>query len=247
MKKGLLILVALSIALLMGASMLFAQEKATAEKEKGSCGKEMKMGAKEMGECGKEMKLTDEQKTKLEELKMNFRLKMIDLKAERAKLGIMLKKEMMKPEPAMKDIEVVVKKMSAVRETCMLAGIEHMLAMRKILGPDACKGMQGGMGMGCGMMGMQGMSCCDDEEGCMMMGGEGRGMGGMRGMPGMRMMRMKGAGCEKEEGEGCAAEGMKGGCTMGKDEAAGCAKECAGKKIECKVEVKEVKEEAKKK
>ena len=62
MKKGLLILVALSIALLMGASMLFAQKKATAEKEKGSCGKEMKAPGKEMGSCGMEMKLTDEQK-----------------------------------------------------------------------------------------------------------------------------------------------------------------------------------------
>ena len=107
MKKGLLVLVALSIALLMGASMLVAQEKASAGMEKGT--------------CKKEMKLTDEQKTKIEEMKMNFRLKMIDLKAEQEKLGITLKKEMMKPEPAMKDIEVVVKKMSAVREQIQLA------------------------------------------------------------------------------------------------------------------------------
>jgi hypothetical protein len=148
MKKGLIILVALSIALLMGASMLIAQEKAATEKEKGS--------------CGKEMKLTDEQKAKIEDMKMSFRLKMIDLKAEREKLGIMLKKEMMKPEPAMKDIEGIVKKMSAVRERIMLAAIEQKLAMRKLIGPDACKSMHPGMGMGCGMAGMQGMSGCDE-------------------------------------------------------------------------------------
>jgi hypothetical protein len=229
MKKGLLILVALSIALLMGTSMLVAQEKACASKEKGA--------------CKSEMKLTDEQKAKVEDMKMSFRLKMIDLKAEREKLGIALKQEMMKPEPAMKNIEVIVKKMSAVRENIMLAGIEHMLACRKILGPDACKGMHGGMGMGCGMMGMQGMSCCDEDGGkCE-----------ERGMPGRRMMkmRMKGSGCTMEKGagsEGCSAEGAKGGCKMEKGaEAAGCPMGGAEKKIECKVEVKEVKEEPKKK
>lgn len=214
MKKGLLVLVALSIALLMGASMLVAQEKACAGMEKGT--------------CKNEMKLTDEQKAKIEDMKMSFRLKMIDLKAEREKLGIMLKKEMMKPEPAMKDIEVVVKKMSAVREQIQLAGIGHMLAMRKILGPDAFKSMHGGMGMGCGMEGMRGMSCCDEEKDCMMMRGKGRGMGEERGMPGKRMMRTEASGCGMDEGEGCSKAGGE-------------------KKIECKVEVKEVKEEAKKK
>jgi len=244
MKKGLIILVALSIALLMGASMLIAQEKASVEKEKGM--------------HGKEMKLTDEQKAKIEDMKMSFRLKMIDLKAEREKLGIMLKKEMMKPEPVMKDIEVVVKKMSAVRERIMLAAIEQKLAMRKLIGPDACKSMHPGMGMGCGMAGMQGMSCCDEENDCPMMRGEGRGMGEGCGMPAKRMMRMKGSGCTMGKGarsegcgaegmKGCSAEGMKGGCMMGKEAAAGCPMEGAKKEIECKVEIKEVKEEPKKK
>jgi len=219
MKKGLIILVALSIALLMGASMLVAQEKACAGMEKGT--------------CKKEMKLTDEQKAKIEDMKMSFRLKMIDLKAEREKLGIMLKKEMMKPEPLMKDIEVVVKKMSAVREQIQLAGIGHMLAMRKIIGPEAFKSMHGGMGMGCGMEGMRGMSCGEEEEGCMMMRGEGCGMGEKGGMPAKRMMRMR------TEAPGCGMDKAAGheGCSMGG----------AGKEIECTVEVKEVKEEAKKK
>jgi hypothetical protein len=311
MKKGLMILVALSIALLMGASMLIAQEKAAAEKEKGS--------------CGKEMKLTAEQKAKVEEIKMNFRMTMIDLKAEREKLGIALKKEMMKPEPAMQDIEGIVKKMSAVREKIQLAGIECMLTCRKLLGPDACKGMKPGMGMGRGMAGMPGMSCGEEEEDCKMMCEPGPGAGEGCGMPGKRMMkmRMEGPGCAMEKGEGCGSEGakgcgagamkadckimmkkcegrsprmygnwhhkmfrpfgrgehcsmamscgmkkgaagacsdkggmkggmkcgmqgaMKGGCMMGK-EAAGCAKEGAKKEIECKIEVREIKEESKK-
>ncbi|MFA4947288.1 MAG: hypothetical protein WC674_02125 [Candidatus Krumholzibacteriia bacterium] len=205
MKKGLIILVALSIALLMGASMLIAQEKASVEKEKGM--------------HGKEMKLTDEQKTKIEEMKMNFRLKMIDLKAERAKLGIMLKKEMTKPEPTMKDIEGIVKKMSAVRERIMLAAIEQKLAMRKLIGPDACKSMHPGMGMGCGRAGMQGMSCGEKGNDCMMKCGEDQGMGEERGMPAKRMMRMR-------------------------TEASGCHGDGAEREIECKVEIKE---EAKKK
>ena len=209
MKKGLLILVALSIALLMGASMMVAQDKAPVGMEKGM--------------CKKEMKLTDEQKAKVEDMKMSFRLKMIDLKAERAKLGIALKKEMMKPEPAMKDIEPIVKKMSTLREKIMLASIEQKLAMRKILGPDACKGMHGGMGMGSGMGGRHGMSCCEEGTDFMMMCGEGPGEEG--GMPAKRMMRMRmeGPGCGMDKGAGHE----------------GCAKECAGKEIKCKVEIKE--------
>jgi hypothetical protein len=335
MKKGLTILVALSIALLMGASMLVAQEKAAVEKEKASCQKEMQVAGKEMGSCGKEMKLTDEQKAKLEEIMMNFRLKMIDLKAEREKLGITLKKEMMKPEPVMQDIEGIVKKMSAVREKIQMAGIECKLACRKLLGPEACKGMPGGMGS------MRGMSCGGEEKDCLMMCEPGSGAGEECGMPVKRMMkmRMEAPGCGMEKGEGCGAEGMKGcgsgamkagcamekgapgaggcegdvktdckiivkkcegrsprmygnwhhkmfrpfgknepcsmkmscgtkkgaegacsdkggmkcgmqgakgGCMMGKEAAAGCAKEGAKKEIECKIEVREIKEESKK-
>jgi Spy/CpxP family protein refolding chaperone len=263
MKKGLMILVALSIALLMNASMLVAQEKAAAGKEMGSCMKEMKAGEKDKDSCGKEMKLTEEQKTKLEELKMNFRLKMIDLKAEREKLGIMLKKEMMKPEPVMNDIEGIVKKMSAVREKIQLAGIEHMLAMRKIFGPEACKGMSCGTGMACGMAGMREMSCGEEEDDCMMMCESGQGMGEECGMPAGRMMRMrmeapgcameKGSGrescyraegmkgCEMEGKKSCRAEGMKGGCAMAMG--APGAGRCEGAmKADCRIMMKECSE-----
>jgi len=134
---------------------------------------------------------------------MNFRLKTIDLKAEQEKLGIMLKKEMMKPEPVMQDIEGVVKKMSAVREKLQLARIEHVLAMRKLLGPDWRKLMRPGMGE------------CKDE--CKeMMGGPG--------MMGRRVIRMRTAGSDSKPG--CSMErpgmaAMKGGCMMDKGQEMG--------------------------
>jgi hypothetical protein len=203
MKKGLVILVALSIALMMGASMLVAQEKAPVEKEKGT--------------CKKEMKLTDEQKAKIDEMRTNLRLKMIDLKAEREKLAIALKTEMKKPEPSMQEIEGIVKKLSAVREKIQLATIEHRLAMRKLVGDDACKMMMGGGGMG---------GCGEGDEGC---GGEmGRGMRGNarmgmhegRGMQAPRTMVVKtdGSGCTMAmgaPGAGCGMHAMGAGCGGG--------------------------------
>ena len=83
------------------------------------------------------------------------------------------------------------------------------------------------------MAGMQGMSCCDEENDCPMMRGEGRGMGEGCGMPAKRMMRIR------TEAPGCGMDKAAGheGCSMGG----------AGKEIECKVEIKEVKEEPKKK
>ena len=203
MKKGFVVVVAFALMLLLSASMIAAQEKAT---------------------CQKEMKIADEQKGKVEELKMNFRLKTIDLKAEQQKLGIMLKKEMMKPEPVMQDIEGIVKKMSAVREKLQLAGIEHMLAMRKLLGPDWRKLMRPGMG-GCKeMMGGPGMKCAGDEKDVIVMR---ESMPGKRegcGMMGTRGMRMRTAGPDSKPG--CSMErpgmaAMKGGCMMDKGQGMG--------------------------
>lgn len=210
MKKGLAILVALSIALLVGSSLLLAQEKAPVEKEKGT--------------CKKEMKLTDEQKAKIDEMKTNLRLKMIDLKAEREKLAIALKTEMKKPEPSMQEIEGIVKKLSAVREKIQLATIEHRLAMRKLVGDDACKMMMGGRGMaGCGGE-MEG--CGGEREGrggeksCGMTGNPRMGMHEGCGMQAPRMMVIKtdGSGCTMEmgaPGAGCGKHAMGAGCGGG--------------------------------
>ncbi len=211
MKKGLVILVALSIALLMGSSMLLAQEKACAEKGKAA--------------CAKEMKLTDEQKAKIDEMKTNLRLKMIDLKAEREKLAIALKTEMKKPEPSMQEIEGIVKKLSAVREKIQLAMIEHRLAMRKLVGPEGCKGRCMGMEEGCGEM--EAMGGCREEmagggEGhdCRMMGNKQKGMREGCGMQAPRMMVVKtdGSGCTMGQGApgaGCGMRAMAAGCGGG--------------------------------
>jgi hypothetical protein len=252
MKKGLIVFVALSIALLMSASMLVAQEKASAEKEKGT--------------CKKEMKLTDEQKAKIEELRTNLRLKMIDLKAEREKLGIALKNEMAKPEPSMQEIEGIIKKLSAVREKTQLAAIGQRLEMRKLLGPDAFKGGFMWMEEGRGMKGAQGMRRGRGMHGAMMMEKPGMaGRTGMMGKPGMAagcemsctgMMMQKGHGRsarpmgswhhrmfrpfgrhERAGMAGCNTMGkgnMEGGCKM---DAAGChANEGAKKVMKCKME-----------
>jgi len=203
MKKGFVVVMVLALMLLLGASMIAAQEKAAPAKEQAS--------------CHKEMKLTDENKGKVEELKMNFRLKAIDLKAEQQKLGIMLKKEMMKPEPVMQDVEGIVRKMSAVREKLQLARIEHMLAMRKVLGPDWAKRMGPGMG-GCKeMMGDPGMECAGDEEDVNIMRESMPGKGEGCGMMDKRVIRIRTAGpdskpCCSMERPGMGA--MKGGCMM---------------------------------
>lgn len=213
MKKGLVVMVAAAFMLLFSVSMIAAQEKATVEKTMAAC-------SMEKATCEKGMKLTDEQKGKVEELKTNFKLKTIDLKAEQQKLAIMLKKEIMKPEPAMQDIEGLIKKMSAVREKLQLARIEHMLAMRKALGPDWKKIMHPDMGCCPDMMGGSGMKCGGDERGAIL---ERRPMRGAAPMKGGRMMRMKQGMGDKGGSTIHMEQGMgeKGGCAMHKEQRMG--------------------------
>ncbi|MDD4857929.1 MAG: periplasmic heavy metal sensor [Candidatus Krumholzibacteria bacterium] len=183
-KRVLLIGMALVLMVFLSASLLVAQEKATCEKERTA-------GQKEEMACQKQMKLTDEQKAKVEELRTDFRLKMIDLKAEREKLAIMLKKEITKSEPDMQAITALVKKMSAVREQCQLAGIEQALAMRKLVGKEWPGSMHLGMGDCRDMME-------ESEMGC---GGGGENAAHKCGS----MPRMRGMG---------AQAGLMGGCQM---------------------------------
>jgi len=200
MKRGFVASVAFAVMLLFSASMLLAQEKAVSEKEKGS--------------CEKAVKLTDEQKAKLEQLKMDHRMKAIDLRAEREKLGLQFKKEWMKPEPSAQALESLVKQMSAVREKMQLNGIEQMLAMRKLLGPDWRMLMKSGAGHSCEMMGGEGMPMAGDGECCPMMGAmlpHGEAAGGCSGVE-KRVVRIVGEGA----GAGCGMGAMKGGCMMQK-------------------------------
>ena len=220
MKKVLTLGAALVLIVFLSASMLVAQEKAACEKEKTS--------------CQKEMKLTDEQKAKIKEMRMDLRLKMIDLKAEREKTVIMLRKEMMKPEPSMQEIQGMVKRLSDAREKTQLAAIENLLAMRKLLGPEWRSLIRGEMCERGAMMEGLGMPGAGEERSEMMMRRPMRGMGERGGMMNVRVMRMRGGEAGEESGEEageqhgmmmmqrpgmgemkCGSMGeMKGGCMM---------------------------------
>jgi len=208
MKKVLTLGAALMLIVFLSASMLVAQEKAS---------------------CQKEMKLTDEQKAKIKEMRMDLRLKMIDLKAEREKVAIMLGKEMMKSEPAMQEIQGLVKRLSAAREKMQLAAIENALAMRKLLGPEWRTLIRDEMREHCAMMEGPGMAGTGEKREEMMMRRPlraMRGMGERGGVTNMRVMRIRGGEADEESGEEAGEEpgmmimrrpGMdeeKGGCMM---------------------------------
>ncbi|MGD1049005.1 MAG: hypothetical protein ABR899_09700, partial [Candidatus Krumholzibacteriaceae bacterium] len=187
MKKVLTLGVVLVLMVFLSASMLVAQEKAAGEKEKGS--------------WQKETKLTDEQKAKIHEMRTELRLKMIDLKAEREKLAIQLREEVMKPEPSMQDIQGILKKLSDAREKTQLAAIEHVIAMRKLLGPEWRTFMRGEMRERMGMMRERGTAGAGGEREEMFMRRPMRGMGERGGMMNMRTMRMRGREAREESGE----------------------------------------------
>lgn len=198
MKKGFVVSVAFVLVALFSASMLLAQEKVWVEKEKGS--------------FEKEMKLTTEQKAKMEELKVEHRMKAIDLRAEREKLGLMLKKEWMKPEPSAQELESLVKQMSAVREKLQMNTVQHMLAVRKLLGPDWRMYLKAGAGECCEMIGELGMPMSGGSECCPMMGSmmsPMAGAGGCSGMGEKRVIRIVG------DGPGAAPDCMMGKRGMG--------------------------------
>ncbi len=212
MRKVLTLGAALVLIVFLSASMLVAQDKAAREKGKAS--------------SQKEMKLSDEQKAKIKEMRMDLRLKMVDLRAEREKVAIMLGKEMMKPEPSMDEIQGLVKRLSETREKIQLNAIENLLAMRKFLGPEWRSLMRGQMREHAAMMDEPGMAGAGEERDVTIMRRPMRGMGERGGMMNMRTMRMRGGEAGEETGEEAGeAPGMmmmrkpgmgeeKGGCMM---------------------------------
>lgn len=217
MKKVLTLGTALVLIVFLSASMLVAQEKGAREKEKAS--------------SQKEMKLSDEQRAKIKEMRMDLRLKMVDLNAEREKVAIMLGQEMMKPEPSMDEIQGLVKRLSEAREKIQLARIENLLAIRKLLGPEWRSFIRGEMRERGAMMEGRGMAGAGEEREEMIMRRPMRamrGMGEQGGMMNMRVMRMRGGEAGEESGEEAGEQhgmmmmqkpGMgeeKGGCMMQK-------------------------------
>jgi hypothetical protein len=246
MRKGVLMIIALALVLLVPSAMLLAQGKAPRAQEKTTVAK-----------------LTDEQKAQIKQLRMDQRMKAIDLRAELEKQGIMLRKELMKDQPSTADIEVILKKISDSRLKLQMLRIEGMLEMRKLLGPDwkmHMKGLRMRMGPGAmgemrdrnemgeageGMMGMEGHRAMAPMAGWRTRGqmGQGRRMVIMRERPGdrmqMRMMERTGRGTEMrgmgegsemhKEAKGRVHGSMSGGCMMEKTGAAGsCSSKSGG-------------------
>jgi len=214
MRKRLFVVVAIALMLLVPSAVLLAQEKPACAKAKEA----------------KEMKLTDEQKTKVQAFRMDQRMKAIDARAELQKQAIMLKKELMKDQPSMTDVEAILKKMSDARMKLQTIRVQGLLEMRKILGPDWKTYMKarrmGGAPTEMGEMDKEGDEGDEGEEmeaegptemapmaGCMGAGGpmgEGRKVIILRKGPGgsMEMGEMGGMG-------GCMGmPGMRGGCCM---------------------------------
>jgi hypothetical protein len=247
MKKRMAVFVVLACAAIFAASMLHAQAMVAGEKEKAA--------------QKKEMKLTDEQKAKLEQLRVEQRMATIDLRAEREKLALKLQQEWMKPEPSQQGVESLVKQLSAVREKLMLNAVDHMLAVRKLLGPGWRMHMKGAKGSCCGMMGDEEMpmSCLRESFGMHaaerpgMAPGVGKGryarrMGRWNGMM-FRPFGRRGGFMMERPGAAAGPGAMHGGCIM--HEAGSCKKAqsegmCPGmiKKeiIKKKVEKKETEE-----
>jgi Spy/CpxP family protein refolding chaperone len=130
MRRGLFAMIVMALMLFVPSVMLLAQEeKAPGAKET----KDMKHmeHMKPM-----KMQLTDEQKAKIKEIRMNQRLKVIDAKAAMEKDAIMLRKELAKDQPSMTEIEPILKKLADARVAMQTVRIEGLLEVRKILGPD---------------------------------------------------------------------------------------------------------------
>jgi len=142
------------------------------------------------------LNLNDEQKAKMVELRVKNQIEMVELKAEVKKLHLMIKQELMKPEPSKKQVLALVDKINAVKEKIATKRVEHLFKVKSILTPDQWKmfasgfhlfgeGMHKGMGRGRGCRGM--MESMKGSKPCQ---GEGKMKGGTgcRGMMNRKAM-----------------------------------------------------------
>lgn len=215
MKQSVIITVALFALLIPG--MLLAQ---------GACPSKAKATCK--ATCKEAIELSEEQKAKMAELKMEQEIAGIKLGAELKILKIKIKQEMSKDDPSEKELKALVSQIADIQEKQHLKKIEHMLAMRKILGPEKwklhkkCCG-----GMGHGGMGMCGFGCCGGGHGCC------AGMCGCCGGGHGCCMGKCGSGCGDKHiwiekgGAGCCGMGDMGGSCIIKMDGSGM---CGGEK-----------------
>jgi Spy/CpxP family protein refolding chaperone len=116
-------------------------------------------------EIFKKLKLTDEQKQKIADLRINFQKNMIDLRANLQKDKLALKELKVKGDLNRDDVIAAVKKINSAKGEIAVAVANHMLDVYQLLTPDQQKilkdshfnfGMhrggrmnfKGGMGMG---------------------------------------------------------------------------------------------------
>jgi hypothetical protein len=218
MKKSVIFTIALLVLVIPG---LLSAQATCSPKEKAAC---------KTACCKEMMELSEEQHAKLAELKLEQEISCIKLCAELKILKLQMKQEMSKDDPAEKELKAFVSKIAGIQEKQYLMKIEHMLAMRKILGPEnwklykKCCGSKGGhcgSGKGCG-----GGGCCGMSGGCGMgghdcMGMSGSGCGDMGGACIIKMDCSGMCGGEKTVDvqkiiKSCISDEMK-GCMEGKD------------------------------
>jgi len=152
-----------------------------------------------MGPMMMGLNLNADQQAKIAQLRVKNQIDMVELNAQIKKLHLLMKQELMKPEPSKKEILALVDKVNALKAKVARKRIDHLFAMKGILTPEQWQKVamrfpmfhKGRMG-GCGM------------EGCM--GMRGKGMAGPGMMGGWKGMK-KDPGC-KARGTGRMMQGM---------------------------------------
>jgi len=199
-RKGSFIVTAVLVAALLPV-FLFAQ------------GGQMKMKDGDKPHCESIQKLDPEVSLRIEKLRVDLKLKNLDLEKKQAGIHEEIFKEFTSENPNRKTIDKLAGEMRDVQAALMSNRHDFMFEVRKLVPADQFKifmehrgqGMGGGCGMGAGM-GMGG--------GCMM-GGEG-GRGCMSGKGDHKCSMGKGgSGC-------CSSEGMGAG-------------KCGGKEMKCEM------------
>jgi hypothetical protein len=159
--------------------------------------------APKAGHC-KSTALDSETKVQVEKLKLQYKLTMVDLNAEKETIQKGMMEELLKEETSPKAIEKLGKSMNALQYKMHQAKIDYVLSVKAVLPAEHWEGFlmkQHAAGMGCQK------ACCAKSAGC-----------------------EKAAGCAKSAGM-CSMEGEKGHkCTEAcktSDAGAGCATPCA--------------------
>jgi hypothetical protein len=88
---------------------------------------------------GKMAALDSETKVKLEKLKLQYKLDMVDLEAEKAKLHEAVMAEFMKDEPSKKAIEKIAKDVDGVKAKMHKIKMDYLWKTRQLLTPDQFK------------------------------------------------------------------------------------------------------------